>query len=871
MTILQPVKPGLSAPIVTSIPDQWSKTWFRSFITNYLQNADIRNAVTPSGGGVSVSSTNFTQPATLALSPIPNNTAFGNVSGISAPPIALNTTQLTTLINVFSTSASGAVPISPGGVTDFLRADGHWAPAAGLASTPTALVGLTAITGTASSFIASDSAPALDQSIAPTWTGAHIFLRGVVLGTPTGGNKGDGSVNAQAYYLNGLPFPSPSRGPAGKDGRDGKRGAPGPPGTNGIIGVNGAPGKPGRNGKDGLDGRRGPPGISAPGTPGPTGATGLPGAPGRHGKDGLDGRRGPPGVGSPGANGTNGTNGKPGRNGKDGLDGRRGPPGTAGATGATGATGPQGLTGRAGRNGRDGLDGRRGPPGPAATGSGGTPASPTTSIQFNNAGAFGGSAAFTWTTATNTALLDTIAAAGPNVKFAQSGVTAAVYSISVTGATNAALTFARVDVAHDILDFLPSGAVVINTPISGTSLAVNGVNGASTFTVQDSLIPKIGFLVGTAERFFLQYTDATSTTRLDSDGTLQLAASNTTAITIGTAGNVTIASPTSGSAVDISGVGNANALLVRGSATASQSFGLRILAGTNASDVAAQITNQAGTASFLNILGNGSGNLGPTGSLGLSWSAAGNVAVAAPSSGVAFSVVGVVNQNTASFSTVATAGGSFGIAITAGTNASDYALRILNAAGTTEYVRIYGEGSAVFGSATGANQGFGTVNATGVFVNGVSVSNSIFPAAVTGSVTFTSNATLASVLTSASLPVGRYEFTAHVYASYATTGTGGLKVDCAGGGATLANFFVQEVVMFGVAAQGISTATTVNTTTHVLTAVSTTATAPSSMVLKGGFQVTVAGTFAIRAAQNTSAVQTMTIGLNSNLVCTKIA
>lgn len=865
MTILQPVKPGLSAPIVTSIPDQWSKTWFRSFITNYLQNVDVRNAITPSGGGVSVSSTNFTQPATLALSVIPTNRAFGNVSGVAAPPIALTPTQLTTLVNVFSISATGAVPISPGGVNDFLRADGNWAPAAGLASTPTALVGLTAITGTAGSFIASDSAPALDQSIAPTWTGAHIFLRGVVLGTPIGGNKGDGSVNAQAYYLNGLPFPSPSRGPAGKDGRDGKRGAPGQPGTNGIIGVNGAPGKPGRNGKDGLDGRRGPPGISAPGTPGPTGATGLPGAPGRHGKDGLDGRRGPPGVGSPGVNGMNGAAGKPGRNGKDGLDGRRGPPGTAGAAGATG---PQGLTGRAGRNGRDGLDGRRGPPGPAATGSGGTPASPTTSIQFNNAGAFGGSAAFTWTTATNTALLDTIAAAGPNVKFAQSGVTAAVYSISVTGATNAALTFARVDVAHDILDLLPSGAVVINTPISGTSLAVNGVNGASAFTVQDSLIPKIGFLVGTAERFFLQYTDATSTTRLDSDGALQLAANNTTAITIGTAGNVTVALPTSGDALTINQVtGSEGIRVVATAATPSivarnNTNGFQIELGITAAAVYIDASN---ATNGLALTTQGSANVR------VAIGNVGNVVINAAASGTTLSVNGPANAFAQVLQGSGTSGQSFGLDILAGTTAADVSLQVNNAANSQNYFVVFGDGSVTVGSPTGGHLGLGTVNATGLFVNGASVSNSIFPAAVTGSVTFTSNATLVSVLTSASLPVGRYEFTAHVYASYATTGTGGLKVDCAGGGATLANFFVQEVVMFGVAVQVISTATTVNTTTHVLTAVSTTATAPSSMVLKGGFQVTVAGTFAIRAAQNTSAVQTMTIGLNSNLVCTKIA
>jgi hypothetical protein len=40
---------------------------------------------------------------------------------------------------------------------------------------PTASVGLTAVNGSATTFLRSDGAPALSQSIAPTWTGAHTF------------------------------------------------------------------------------------------------------------------------------------------------------------------------------------------------------------------------------------------------------------------------------------------------------------------------------------------------------------------------------------------------------------------------------------------------------------------------------------------------------------------------------------------------------------------------------------------------------------------------------------------------------------------------------------------------------------------------
>lgn len=56
--------------------------------------------------------------------------------------------------------------------------DGTWkAPAGGITglADPTASVGLTAVNGTAVTAMRSDAAPALSQSIVPTWTGVHTF------------------------------------------------------------------------------------------------------------------------------------------------------------------------------------------------------------------------------------------------------------------------------------------------------------------------------------------------------------------------------------------------------------------------------------------------------------------------------------------------------------------------------------------------------------------------------------------------------------------------------------------------------------------------------------------------------------------------
>lgn len=48
-------------------------------------------------------------------------------------------------------------------------------PDSGAPAAPTAKVGLTAVPGSAWTFLRSDGAPPIDQTIAPTWTGTHTF------------------------------------------------------------------------------------------------------------------------------------------------------------------------------------------------------------------------------------------------------------------------------------------------------------------------------------------------------------------------------------------------------------------------------------------------------------------------------------------------------------------------------------------------------------------------------------------------------------------------------------------------------------------------------------------------------------------------
>lgn len=59
------------------------------------------------------------------------NSIIGNNTGAAATPVALSQTQVTAILNTFTTTLQGVVPASGGGTTNFLRADGTWAAPGG--------------------------------------------------------------------------------------------------------------------------------------------------------------------------------------------------------------------------------------------------------------------------------------------------------------------------------------------------------------------------------------------------------------------------------------------------------------------------------------------------------------------------------------------------------------------------------------------------------------------------------------------------------------------------------------------------------------------------------------------------------------------
>jgi hypothetical protein len=73
----------------------------------------------------------ITITGTLDLADVPTATIKGRIAGGTGPPTDLTGTQVTTLLDAFTSSLKGLVPPSGGGTTNFLRADGTFAAPSG--------------------------------------------------------------------------------------------------------------------------------------------------------------------------------------------------------------------------------------------------------------------------------------------------------------------------------------------------------------------------------------------------------------------------------------------------------------------------------------------------------------------------------------------------------------------------------------------------------------------------------------------------------------------------------------------------------------------------------------------------------------------
>jgi hypothetical protein len=148
-----------------------------------LADADAVTGLLPvanGGSGIGTLSGILQGNGTAAFSAIANSSTVGQVLRVTGA----STYAWGALDLADADAITGNLPVANldsgtgASASTFWRGDATWAaPAGGITglANPTASVGLAAVNGVATTAMRSDAAPALDQSIAPTWTGAHIF------------------------------------------------------------------------------------------------------------------------------------------------------------------------------------------------------------------------------------------------------------------------------------------------------------------------------------------------------------------------------------------------------------------------------------------------------------------------------------------------------------------------------------------------------------------------------------------------------------------------------------------------------------------------------------------------------------------------
>ena len=171
-----------------------------------------------------------------------------------------------------------------------------------------------------------------------------------------------------------------------------------------------------------------------------------------------------------------------------------------------------------------------------------------------------------------------------------------------------------------------------------------GVTGNSTFsgTLQETLSnPTLTLTDSGANGAFLQlgatnaagyFINASYSTT--SAGALNLQTANVTRLSIANTGAVSVAAPTSGTvALTATGASANQTAIFQGASVSGSSIGVSIFAGYTAADYPFYVANRTQSYGIMQLFGDGHGYLGYNGSAQtLSWTAAGAVSIAAPSS-----------------------------------------------------------------------------------------------------------------------------------------------------------------------------------------------------------------------------------------------
>lgn len=140
-------------------------------------NTGKQNALSGTGF-IKISGTTISYDNSTYLTANQTITLSGDVTGSGSTAITASISNATVTGKLLTGYVSGAGVIS---ATDTIlqaiqKLNGNIdAISVPIGANPSATIGLTAVNGSASTFMRSDGAPALNQTITPTWTGKHIF------------------------------------------------------------------------------------------------------------------------------------------------------------------------------------------------------------------------------------------------------------------------------------------------------------------------------------------------------------------------------------------------------------------------------------------------------------------------------------------------------------------------------------------------------------------------------------------------------------------------------------------------------------------------------------------------------------------------
>lgn len=252
--------------------------------------------------------------------------------------------------------------------------------------------------------------------------------------------------------------------------------------------------------------------------------------------------------------------------------------------------------------------------------------------------------------------------------------------------------------------FGPNGNVTIAAPSSGNALAIAQAGGTAAVSVSGGTNPFIQTTDGTIVTMLQTLSGVVGVVGTQSNHQFNVRTNNTDRVVVTSTGNVDINAPSSGQHV-INTVGQSTGLVIGVQSSGTQSGWMQFNDTTNANAVRGYIGSGSslftgaaladfGMASATGVL-RLSANAG--GNTHLQISSSGNVTINAPTSGSALVATGPAGNNAMAALGSATAGQSFGLSVSAGTNSSDAGFRVFNAAATAQYFQVRGDG-VVFGN-----------------------------------------------------------------------------------------------------------------------------------------------------------------------------